>query len=86
MVETRIWRAAPICAADDPAVGARRGETRARSWRPRLWALLNAQALIRGAAGGPDDIALVEDDRQRLARRGVEPPSTPRRGASSAST
>ena len=70
MVETRIWRAAPIYAADDHAVGARRSETRDRPWRPRLWALLNAQALIRGAAGAPYDIAFVEDDRQRLARRG----------------
>jgi len=70
MVETRIWRAAPVCAADDLAFGARRGETRGRPWRLRLWALLNAQALIRGATGGPDDIAFAEDDRQRLARRG----------------
>jgi hypothetical protein len=70
MVETRIWRAAPICAADDLAVEARRSETRDRLWRLRLWALLNAQALIRGAAGGRYDIAFVEDDRPRLARRG----------------
>jgi hypothetical protein len=70
MIETRIWRAAPVCAADDLAVGARRSETRDRPWRLRLWALLNAQTLIRGAAGGPDEIAFVEDDRQRLARRG----------------
>jgi hypothetical protein len=70
MIEARIGRAAPICAADDLAVGARRSETRDRLRRPRLWALLNAQALIRGAAAGPEDIAFVEDDRQRLARRG----------------
>ena len=70
MIETQIWRAAEICAADDPAVRARRGETRSRPWHRRLWVLLNAQALIRGAAGGPDDIAFAEDDRQRLARRG----------------
>jgi len=66
----RIWRGSPVCAADDLAVGARRSETRARPWRQRLRALLNAQALIRGATGGPDEIAFAEDDRQRLARRG----------------
>ena len=70
MIETQVRRAAPACAAGDIAVGASRSETRARPWHRRLWALLNAQALIRGAAGGPDDIAYVEDDRQRLARRG----------------
>ena len=70
MIETRIRRPAPVCAADDLAVVARPSETRDRPWRLRLWALLNAQALIRGAAGSPDEIAFVEDDRQRLARRG----------------
>jgi len=70
MIETQIRRAPPVCAADDVAVRTRRGEARAKPWRLRLWALLNAQALIRGATGGPDDIAFVEDDRQRLARRG----------------
>jgi len=70
MIETRIWRAAPVCAADDLAFSARRSETRARPWRLRLWALLNAQALIHGVTRGPDDCAFVEDDRQRLARRG----------------
>ena len=70
MIETRIGRASPICAADDLAVGARRSETRDRPRRLRLWALLNAQALIRGAGAGPEHIAFVEDDRQRLARRG----------------
>ena len=70
MIETQIRRAAPVCAADDLAVRASRSESRARPWHRRLWALLNAQALIRGAAGGPEDIAFVEDDRQRLARRG----------------
>jgi hypothetical protein len=70
MVETQIWRAAPVCAADDLAVGARRSETRDRPWRLRLWALLNAQALIRGAIAGPEDIAFVEDDSHRVARRG----------------
>jgi hypothetical protein len=70
MIETQIRRACPERAAADIAVRTRRSETRARPWRLRLWALLNAQGLIRGATGGPDDIAFVEDDRQRLARRG----------------
>ncbi len=70
MIETRVRPAAPACAADDLAVTARRSQTRDRPWRLRLWALLNAQALIQGATTGPDDVALVEDDRQRLARRG----------------
>jgi hypothetical protein len=70
MIETQIRKASPVRAAADGAVRTRRSETRPRPWRPRLWALLNAQALIRGAAGGPDDIAFAEDDRQRLARRG----------------
>jgi hypothetical protein len=70
MIETQIREASPVRAAADVAVRTRRSETRARSWRPRLWALLNAQAVIRGAAGGPDEIAFIEDDRQRLARRG----------------
>jgi hypothetical protein len=69
MIETQIRRTSPVRAADDLAVEARRSETRARPWHRRLWALLNAQALIRGA-GGPDEIAFTEDDRQRLARRG----------------
>jgi hypothetical protein len=69
VIETQIRRASPEHAADI-AVRTRRGETRARPWRLRLWALLNAQALIRGATGGSGDIAFAEDDRQRLARRG----------------
>jgi hypothetical protein len=70
MIETQIRRAPTVCAADDLAVRTRPSEARAKPWRLRLWALLNAQALIRGATGGPNDIAFVEDDRQRLARRG----------------
>jgi len=70
MIETQIRQASPVRAAADIAVRTRRSETRARQWRPRLWALLHAQAVIRGATGGPDDVAFVEDDRQRLARRG----------------
>ena len=69
MIETRIWRAPPACAGAEFAPQARRAETRGPRWRERLWAILNAQALIRGAAGGPDDVAFIEDDRQRLRSR-----------------
>jgi hypothetical protein len=31
--------------------------------------LLNAQALLNGAAGPPGDVALIEDDRRRMASR-----------------
>jgi hypothetical protein len=33
--------------------------------------LLNAQALLNGTAGTPDDAALIEDDRWRMAGRRV---------------
>jgi hypothetical protein len=69
MIETRIPRVSPERTAD-LAPRARRDQTRVRPWRIRLWTLLNAQALIRGGVGGPDDAAFAEDDRQRLARRG----------------
>ena len=34
-----------------------------------LWSLLHAQALLDGGVGGPYDVAVVEDDRRRLAAR-----------------
>jgi len=30
--------------------------------------LLNAQALINGTAGSPDDVAFIEDDTRRMRR------------------
>ena len=42
--------------------------------RLRLWALLNAQALLNGTAGPPDRAALVEDGRQRMAARRANRP------------
>ena len=69
MIETRIPRVFPEHIADDLAPRARRDQPHRRTWRLRLWTLVNAQALIRGAAGGPDDVAFIEDDRRRLARR-----------------
>jgi hypothetical protein len=43
-----------------------------RAWpggrlRVRLWTWLHSEALIRGMARGPGDVAFVEDDRRRLA-------------------
>jgi hypothetical protein len=69
MIETQTWFR-PTCVADDPVTTPRHSETRGRRWCPRLWTILNAQALIHGRTGGPDDVAFVEDDRPRLARRG----------------
>jgi hypothetical protein len=34
--------------------------------------VLHAQALLDGAVGGPYDVAVVEDDRRRLAARRSE--------------
>jgi hypothetical protein len=67
MAETSIIRVSVVCPADK-ATRVRSGGS--RSWRARLWAMLNAQSLIRGTAGAPGDVAFVEDDRHRLARRG----------------
>jgi hypothetical protein len=35
----------------------------------RLWALLNARALLNGAAGTAGGVALIEDDSRRMAAR-----------------
>jgi hypothetical protein len=69
VAQTPMARIPPVGAAVDLAQSPARDGTRGGRWRRRLWAILNAQALIRGTAGGPDD-ALMEDDRHRLARRG----------------
>jgi hypothetical protein len=69
MAVNQIGRESRTCAAGGraPAAGGRRNRNgRARA---RLWALLNAQALLGGAAGNPDGTALIEDDRGRLAAR-----------------
>jgi hypothetical protein len=68
MAETRIWSASRIRPAGSraSATGATRG--RGRRAGLRLWALLNAQALINGPAGTPGDVAFIEDDRRRMWR------------------
>ncbi len=69
MTDTQVWRSSRIREARgqaSPTVGA--GSRKRRAF-PRLWTLLHAQALLNGATGGPGDVALIEDDRSRLAAR-----------------
>jgi hypothetical protein len=68
MAVIQIWRASQV-RADDGRVSTAGGR-RSRSQRAgsRLWALLNAQALLNGAAGTPGGV-LTEDDRRRMAAR-----------------
>ena len=55
-------------AGDQPSAPA--GRQRPSRWlRHRIWALLNAQALLSGTAGTPGGVLPVEDDRWRLAAR-----------------
>lgn len=70
MTVTQIWRASRVCAAGDGQTSTESGR-RGRNHRAgrRLWALLNAQALLDSAAGTPGSVALAEDDRQRMAAR-----------------
>jgi len=69
MAVTQLWRASRIRAAGRRAPAASGRRSRSHRIGPRLWALLNAQALLDGAAGAPDSVALIEDDRRRMAAR-----------------
>jgi hypothetical protein len=69
MAVTQIWRASRIRAAGGRASAASGGCRRSHRAGHRLWALLNAQALLNGTAGAPGGVALIEDDRQRMAAR-----------------
>ena len=69
MAGTQIWRASRIRAADGRASRASGRGSRGHRVGLRLWTLLNAQALLNGTAGAPDGVALVEDDRRRMAAR-----------------
>ena len=62
-------RAPRIPAADDRAPAASGRRRRSRRAGHRLWALLNAQALLNGTAGTPGGVLPAEDDRRRLAAR-----------------
>ena len=63
-------RRSPQAPADGDRAAAATGRGR-RSRRPRhrLWALLNAQALLSGTAMLPGGVLPAEDDRRRLAAR-----------------
>lgn len=69
MAVTQPWRASPPRAADGRASAASGRSNRSRRAGPRLWALLNAQALLNGAAATPGGVAPIEDDRRRMAAR-----------------
>jgi hypothetical protein len=56
-----------MCPAVAPVSTVR--ERRSRRLGRQLWTLLNAQALLNGTAGGRGDVAVMEDDYQRLAAR-----------------
>ena len=71
MAVTQIWRASRMRAADGRAPAASGGCSRSHRAGRRLWALLNAQALLNGTAGTPGGVVLVEDDRRRMAARRV---------------
>jgi hypothetical protein len=65
MAITQIWTGAPVRAAENGEPAAGRGRRAGR----QLWALLNAQGLIKGTAGSRDVATLVEDDRRRMSAR-----------------
>jgi len=71
MAVTQIWRASRVRADDGQASTAGGGRSRGHRARSRLWALLNAQALLNGRAGTPGSVDLIEDDRRRMAARRV---------------
>jgi hypothetical protein len=67
MAGTGVWLASRAAAAEDRMSGAARRPGRSRRAALRLWVLLHAQALLRGTAGGWEDVAVIEDDYRRLA-------------------
>jgi hypothetical protein len=60
-------RAPQVPVAGDRAPAATGRGRRSRRPRHRLWALLNAQALLNGTAMPPGGVLPAEDDRRRLA-------------------
>jgi hypothetical protein len=69
MAVTQIWRASRMRAADGRVSTASGRRSRGHRAGHRLWALLNVQALLNGTAGTPSGVALIEDDRRRMAAR-----------------
>jgi hypothetical protein len=66
MTETELRPARHALAAGDGANAAAAGKSRLAM---RLWTLIHAEALLRGALDGAGGVLNVEDDRWRLARR-----------------
>lgn len=71
MAVTQIWRASRVSPDDGRASTPGGGRRRGHRARSRLWALLNAQALLNGRAGGTGGVDFIEDDRRRMAARRV---------------
>jgi hypothetical protein len=73
MTQTRMSQVSQLSPAPDlapgPAPMVRDGARRGGRAAVRLWSLLHAEALLRGPAGGPGDVAWIEDDGRRLAAR-----------------
>jgi hypothetical protein len=69
MTEAQILQCAPVQAAHAQASAPGHRGRRGRRLGTRLWSLLHAPALLAGSVGGPGDVALIEDDRVRLAHR-----------------
>jgi hypothetical protein len=69
MAITQIWRATRIRVADGRASTVSGRRSRSRSAGPRLWALLNAQALLHGTAGTLGGVPIEDDHRRMAARR-----------------
>jgi hypothetical protein len=69
MAVTQDRRAPQAPEAGNRAAAAAGWGRRGRRSRHRLWALLNAQALLSGTAVPPGGVLPAEDDRRRLAAR-----------------
>jgi hypothetical protein len=67
VIQDRRAPQGPAAGDRAPAPAGRR--RRSRRARHRLWAVLNAQALLNGTAGTPGGVLPAEDDRRRLAAR-----------------
>jgi hypothetical protein len=69
MTVTQSFRAARVRTAAGRASAVSGRRNRDHRAGVRLWALLNAQALLNGTAGTLDRGGLSEDDRWRMAGR-----------------
>ena len=69
MAETQAWRAGRIRQAYREAPTADAGLSRRHRAGFRLWVLLSAPALLRGATGDRRDVTFIEDDYRRLSAR-----------------